>query len=131
MPRAPRRCPGDNYQCPNLIRGSAKYCPAHSKSWTGPRTASSKITRTTAWRKLRQQVLTRDHYQCQERGPTCIGYATEVDHTGNITSGGAVLDPANARAICAPCHLVKTQTEARRGRNQWKRQPERHPGLLP
>ena len=51
MPRAPRRCPGDNYQCPNLIRGSAKYCPAHSKSWTGPRTASSKVTRTTAWRR--------------------------------------------------------------------------------
>jgi 5-methylcytosine-specific restriction protein A len=117
MPRAPRRCPGDHGNCTALIRNT-RYCPEHTVAWAGGRTASSRITSTTAWKKLRREVLVRDGYQCQEQGPTCIGYATEVDHTHNAATGGAAVDPANARAICAPCHLAKTQREARRGRRR-------------
>jgi 5-methylcytosine-specific restriction protein A len=85
---------------------------------------------TWEWQKLRQEVLERDGYQCQERGPACIGYADEVDHTRNLAGGGDQLNPANARAICAPCHRAKTREESRRGRNAWQRASERHPGRL-
>jgi 5-methylcytosine-specific restriction protein A len=115
MPRAPRRCPGGHGNCETLIR-NARYCPDHTEAWKGERTASSRITSTAAWKTLRRDVLIRDGYQCQARGPVCIGYATEVDHTHNAAAGGAELDPANARAICAPCHLIKTRTESARGR---------------
>lgn len=97
--------------------------------WDGPRTASSRVTGTRAWRKLRHAVLERDGYQCQERGPNCIGYANEVDHNANIAAGGAELDPANARAICEPCHRPKTRSESIHGQSVWKRKPEPHPGL--
>lgn len=97
--------------------------------WAGPRTASSKVTGTRAWRKLRLEVLQRDGYECQQRGPNCIGYASEVDHDANIAAGGPELDPANARAICSPCHGEKTRTESIRGQSAWKRTPEPHPAL--
>jgi 5-methylcytosine-specific restriction protein A len=97
--------------------------------WDGPRTASSRITSTHAWRKLRAEVLERDGYECQERGADCIGYADEVDHDHNVAAGGEELDPRNARAICGPCHRNKTRGESIRGQSAWKRKPEKHPGL--
>ncbi|MDP7703194.1 MULTISPECIES: HNH endonuclease [unclassified Mycobacterium] len=99
-------------------------------AWSGPRTASSKITGTRAWRKLRVEVLKRDHNRCQVRGPNCIGHADEVDHDHNVAAGGAKLDPRNARAICEPCHRDKTRGESTRGQSAWKRQPESHPARL-
>jgi 5-methylcytosine-specific restriction protein A len=99
------------------------------RGWDGPRTASSKVTGTRAWRKLRAEVLERDGHQCQVRGPNCIGYANEADHDANIAAGGAELDPANARAICNPCHTEKTRRESAQGQAAWKRTPEPHPAL--
>lgn len=99
-------------------------------AWDGPRTASSRITSTYEWQVLRRDVLDRDGHECQERGPNCIGYANEVDHDHNVAAGGAELDPRNARAICTVCHEEKTRRESRRAQVAWKRQPERHPGLL-
>jgi 5-methylcytosine-specific restriction protein A len=128
MPRAPRRCPGDGYKCPNVISTGA-YCPEHRKSWAGERTASSKVTGTRAWQRFRRQILRRDGYQCQERGPRCEGHADQVDHGHNVATGGAPFDPANASAICGPCHQDKTAREAAAGRSAWKRSPEHHPGL--
>lgn len=99
--------------------------------WDGRRTASSRVTSTYEWQKLRKQVLERDGHECQERGPNCIGYANEVDHDHNVAAGGAKLEPRNARAICTPCHRDKTRRESVRGQQAWKRQPEPHPGLRP
>jgi 5-methylcytosine-specific restriction protein A len=76
------------------------------------------MTSTHAWRALRTRVLARDGHQCQERGPDCIGYADQVDHPDNVAAGGAELDPRNARAICGPCHVAKSQREARQGRRR-------------
>lgn len=98
-------------------------------AWDGPRTASSKITSTYPWQKLRREVLARDGYECQQRGPNCTGYADQVDHDHSVATGGADLDPANARAICEPCHRDKTRSESNRGQTAWKRKPEPHPAL--
>lgn len=102
-------------------------------AWSGPRTTSSRVTSTHAWRKLRQQVLERDRHQCQTRGPDCIGHATQVDHPHNTAAGGTHASLDNAQAICEPCHTRKTQAEAQRARRPRtnRRPPEQHPGLIP
>jgi 5-methylcytosine-specific restriction protein A len=100
-------------------------------NWQGPRTQSSKVTSTYAWKKLRLTVLRRDRYQCQVRGPRCIGHAEQVDHVHNTGSGGAHLDPNNTQAICIECHHDKTNIERfNKPRRTNKRPPEPHPGLI-
>lgn len=128
MPRAPRRCPGDKGNCPNLIRNT-KYCPDHTTSWTGNRSRSSTVTSTAAWKRLRLEVLERDHHQCQLREPGCTVDATQVDHIINTAAGGAELDPDNCQSACPTCNARKAQREGTAARLAWKRQPERHPGL--
>lgn len=132
MPRAPRRCPGDHGNCPHLIRNT-RYCPEHTTSWAGPRTRSSTITSTSAWKRLRLQVLQRDGYQCQLRyTDVCTGHATQVDHIVNTASGGAELDPTNCAAACQPCNARKAANEsaAARARRRAQRTTPLHPGLL-
>lgn len=111
MPKAPRRCPGDNGNCTNLIRFT-KYCPEHTVAWAGTRTTSGEVTGTAAWKRIRLQVLKRDNYQCQIHGPYCTGRATQVDHIVNTAAGGAELDPANLQSACPPCNARKAQQEA-------------------
>lgn len=135
MPRAKRHCPAANGTCPNLIDSSQRYCPDHQPTaWRGKRTASSAITNTAEWKRLRRKVLERDGHQCQTRGPYCTGHATQVDHIINTAAGGAPFDPNNCVAICAPCNARKAAQEAAsarraRPRPTNKRPPERHPGL--
>ena len=129
MPRAPRRCPGNDGTCTNLIR-NATYCDDHTQAWAGKRTTSSALTNTAAWKRIRVKVLQRDGHRCQIRGPGCTSHATQVDHILNTAAGGAELDPANLQSACASCNARKAQREATKARNAWKRQPERHPGLM-
>jgi 5-methylcytosine-specific restriction protein A len=135
MPKAPRLCPGDDGHCTHLVRHGT-YCPdCTPKSWQGPRTRSSTVTSTAAWKKLRLQVLDRDGYRCQLRYPdVCTGHATQVDHVHNTAAGGAELDADNCAAACSPCNARKSSAEgkAARARNKAKRFAARplHPGLL-
>ena len=66
--------------------------------------AMSDALTTRQYRALRQWVLDRDRHQCQVKGPTCTGVATQVDHIIARDDGGAVWDPANLRASCVPCN---------------------------
>lgn len=59
---------------------------------------------TRAYRVLRLEVLARDRYVCQLRGPRCTLFATEVDHIVSRADGGSVMDPANMRASCGNCN---------------------------
>jgi 5-methylcytosine-specific restriction endonuclease McrA len=58
---------------------------------------------TTAWRKVRPVILSRDAYRCQIRGPKCTGRATQVDHIVPKSRGGSD-DPSNLQAACQPCN---------------------------
>jgi len=50
-------------------------------------------------------VLRRDGYVCKVGVPgLCTGKATTVDHIRALADGGALLDPNNCRAACAPCN---------------------------
>ena len=114
MPRAPRRCPGDDYECPNLIAAGQKYCPDHTVAWRGQRTASSRAT-SWDWEPIRDRVLQRDGHQCRIRYPgICIGTATVVDkEIPAARRPDLAHDERNLRAACAPCNDHKARTEDR------------------
>jgi 5-methylcytosine-specific restriction endonuclease McrA len=56
--------------------------------------------------KLLKPILVRDNFECQIRGPMCLGLATTVDHIHPKAWGGRAT-PDNLRAACKPCNLSK------------------------
>lgn len=102
MDRAPKYCAQPD--CLELLPAGTKRCPAHTTRWATSR------RRPPGWAKIRQRILRRDRWTCYLRLPgVCVGHATQVDHIDNL--GGD--EDENLAAICAPCHLRKTQAEAR------------------
>jgi 5-methylcytosine-specific restriction endonuclease McrA len=63
---------------------------------------------TRAWRKVRAEVLKRDHHRCFY----CGDRATTVDHLRPVSRGGAELDPENCVAACAGCNGSKGEMTA-------------------
>jgi 5-methylcytosine-specific restriction protein A len=123
MPRAPRRCPGGNGNCPNLIT-NARYCPEHTVAWAGERTASSMVTGTREWREhIKPAILRRDSYQCQiQYEGICTGYATTVDKVQPAARRPDLArDPRNLRAACQPCNDHKARTTDRQRPTQPRR----------
>lgn len=78
---------------------------------------------------LRARALRRDRRLCQLRYDGCAIQATEVDHITPVFEGGED-EMGNLQSVCAPCHKIKTQSEAQRARQKFsrKRPPARHPG---
>lgn len=112
MPRAPRRCPGDDYTCTATIKPGQHHCPQHQRTWADtPRTASSQITSSHAWRKLAPKILTRDLHHCRLQYPCCIRHATVVDHKIPAHARpDLALRPENLQAACKPCNDHKART---------------------
>jgi 5-methylcytosine-specific restriction protein A len=108
--------PGCNAAIP---RGTPR-CPQHAKGagrsgWSRspsgrqdkPRLAGSK------WRKLRERVLRRDMYCCQQCARDGrIRSGNECDHIDNNGDDSM----GNLQTLCSGCHNIKTQAEARAGR---------------
>lgn len=65
------------------------------------------------WRRIRDAILLRDKYTCQECGH--IGTDLEVDHIVNVAQGGTD-DDTNLQSLCIPCHKIKTAAESALGR---------------
>jgi hypothetical protein len=83
--------------------------------------------------KVKEAVRKRDK-QCVLAYRGCTGAITEFHHPGAGLAAqgqrrGAVTDASQVVGVCSSCHDIETQKQARRGRNRWKREPERHPGL--
>lgn len=74
---------------------------------------------SSQWRRVRQQVLDRDHHECQVRLAGCTFIATQVHHTQGIAGVGLCrADASDADlcvAICAPCHGRLTEKQRRVG----------------
>jgi 5-methylcytosine-specific restriction protein A len=124
MPRAPRRCPGDDGDCPNRIT-TQRYCPEHSKTkWSGQRSHSSTITSTAEWKRVRPEILQRDRYLCQIRTPgICTRHATTVDHVIATSAGGAPYERSNLQSACAQCNRHKATGERVAARANRRTQP--------
>lgn len=83
------------------------------------------------WTQRRVKVLTRDGHICQARSDVCVIIGHEVDHIIPRAAGGSH-DIDNLRAICNPCHKIKSQQEAQQARGVGalrKRPTVEHPGV--
>jgi 5-methylcytosine-specific restriction endonuclease McrA len=82
---------------------------------------------STKWRHFREQILERDHYECQwckdEGRVTRLGgvdaqgnaVVLEVDHIKTLEQYPELrLDPDNLRTLCKDCH------NKRHGRMRWR-----------
>lgn len=87
----------------------------------------------------KRAVRQRQGDRCNTIDPqVCTGRIDEYDHIINVASSG--LDRAHAndangiQGLCAPCHKVKTQREARAAgsarRARGRHPQEQHPGLV-
>lgn len=66
---------------------------------------TQRIYNTSKWRRIRLEVLARDHHLCQiALDGVCIGQAEVVDHVVPIVAGGDPFDLENLRAACRPCN---------------------------
>lgn len=67
------------------------------------------------WRRLSGRIKRERGFRCEQCGrdasPTGMGLM--VDHVHEIRDGGARLDHANLRVLCAACHAHKTAAAAR------------------
>jgi 5-methylcytosine-specific restriction endonuclease McrA len=93
-------------------------------------------------RATRQEVLTRDHWECQLKYPGCVWAATEVHHVHSIAERqmrrADATDPDDAIAVCKPCHERVTAKQRQAGqmrvnaaRKARKRLPHApHPGEI-
>ena len=62
------------------------------------------------WAKIRQRVLNRDNWRCQQ----CGRYGNQVDHIQPLQKGGAEYDLENLQVLCRGYHIEKTRMENRR-----------------
>jgi 5-methylcytosine-specific restriction enzyme A len=98
---------------------------------------------TRNWRRTRQQVLDRDHYECQARFTGCTGVAIEVHHKVGIAAQGLARrdadgEPEECISVCPSCHATLTERQRKAGaaraqmfRHRRKRLPQKpHPGEM-
>lgn len=117
MPKAaPKPC---NYPgCGVLVRDGTSRCPKHPKANSFADTKRGNRHERgygTAWTKLREYVLTRDHGLCQPcEVAGRVALAHEVDHRVPKSEGGTDSE-SNLQSICRACHQTKTAAEAKRG----------------
>src|SRR5690606_13542721 len=90
--------------CPVSGRARTQLAPANGLRITSPLPPN--------WLQLREQVLSRDGYQCtwSEHGIRCTSRATDVDHIGDNRDHGL----HNLRALCGPHHDRRTASQAGR-----------------
>jgi 5-methylcytosine-specific restriction protein A len=88
---------------------------AQRRDESGRPNAAARGYCSIAWFKIRQGVLTRDAWQCQECGRVCANKReAHVDHITPKVNGGTD-DLANLRTLCIRCHSRKTARETRWG----------------
>jgi hypothetical protein len=77
------------------------------------------FTQTRQWRVKRLEVLQRDGFRCQIRGPKCETRATQVDHIIPVEDGGPIFDEVNLRAACHWCNTWRAAKN--KAINGWRR----------
>lgn len=118
--------------CRQLIPVSKRYCEKHQyiqdqknkqyeKDYNQTRYERNPLTanyHTMRWKRLRENVLARDNYLCQEclkKG--LITQASQVDHLESaVTRPDLFWDMDNLDSKCASCHTRKTLQEQKEKR---------------
>jgi hypothetical protein len=75
---------------------------------TDRRKRQKRLYGSAKWERVRRLVLERDNERCQvHASKKCRGRANTVDHIIRPEEGGAEYDPANLRASCRSCNMVR------------------------
>jgi hypothetical protein len=97
---------GSPLPLPNILRGHGR--PARD----GPRdacadppgngSALNHAVGSADWKRLKAEILERDHHRCQLLLPGCESHASEIDHIGRpeVNGNGS---RENLRAACKSC----------------------------
>lgn len=75
------------------------------KAWHISMRFNPSFYRSPDWRQFRARILC-ERPTCETHG--CGRKAEHVDHRRPLAAGGAGLDRANVKALCASCHSRKT-----------------------
>jgi 5-methylcytosine-specific restriction endonuclease McrA len=75
------------------------------------------------WRKIRQEVLERDAFECQLKFQGCTWAATEVHHRAGIAASGLLRGKAEDEAsmcisVCQSCHQRISAKQSRAAQAQ-------------
>ncbi len=110
-----------------LVHDGSSRCVAHKvqdRSFADSRRGSRHDRGYgSAWTKTRNAVMQRDAGLCQAcKRAAVVTPATLVDHIVNKARGGTD-EPTNLQALCNPCHVAKTASEAHAGRHAAPRPP--------
>ena len=109
MPRAKKVC--SHWDCPNT-----QPCEIHGrKAWEGSRRKERTTVNSYRATNRRRYLLRRDRLTCAACGRVALEHDLEVDHIKPLAEGGSDTTK-NCQLLCLDCHSVKTQAEARRGR---------------
>ena len=81
-------------------------------------------TNSAEWKRIRQQVLVRDGYQCRACGRLVVGKQAHVDHVDGNDSRNEL---TNLQTLCRQGHSRKTFAEQRgvKWDGKCEREPER------
>lgn len=96
-----RRC----LDCPRLV-ASGSRCATCRSAANRARGSATERGYDSTHRRVRQLVLERDGWQCQIRGPRCVGVADSFDHIIPKAAGGETT-VENGQAACTPCNSGK------------------------
>jgi len=116
MPFLPPK-PCTHQGCGALVRDGSGRCAAHPKrAWAGSGNETKRL-RGRAGVERRTRWLTLHPYckHCEAKGINRLGFTP--DHIVPLSEGGRD-DESNIQTLCEPCHRVKTQAEAARGRQR-------------
>lgn len=89
--------------------------PWAPKNYRAPRIKTAacrnrqKIYQSKVFRAVREKVLVRDSYTCQNCGRIVQGKEAHVDHIVPLELGGAPFDETNLRVLCARCNGKKAR----------------------
>ena len=68
------------------------------------------------WRRLSLWAKNRAAWRCESCGKAG---RLEAHHRRPLHQGGAMLDPANVRVLCLPCHLSEHRRPKTESENSW------------
>ena len=99
------------------MRGSGQYPFLLPSGDNMGREFSKSFYKSKEWNKVRNAVMIRDHYLCQN----CGAPATEVHHIihlepSNIGDVSITLNMDNLKALCRDCHFEEHRGEHGNGR---------------